>query len=108
MNHQAFDIIDSQVIVTLAGNLQGKLAAQVRKTILSYIADGYYNFKVDFSQVNDINSTGLGMLVNVQKHANQHGGNIIIEGLHGSAQVAFNRTRLNKAFIILNNSQAAA
>ncbi len=108
MKHQEFHINDSQIIVTLAGNLQGELAAQVREKVLRYISDGYYHFKVDFSKVSDINSTGLGMLVNVQKHAIQNGGSIIIEGLHGTVQVAFNRTRLSKAFTILDNNQVVA
>lgn len=108
MKYPEFHIIGNQVVVSLAGNLQGELAAKVRETILSYIADGYFHFKVDFSQVTDINSTGLGMLVNVQKRAMQNGGNIIINGLHGTVQTAFNRTRLSKAFTILVDNQAAA
>ncbi|WP_434133259.1 STAS domain-containing protein [Sporomusa sphaeroides] len=101
MNYPEFHIVDNQVVISLTGNLQGELAAKIRETILRYIADGYFHFKVDFSQVTDINATGLGMLVNVQKRARQNGGNIIINGLHGTVQTVFDRTRLSKAFAIL-------
>ncbi|WP_425058055.1 hypothetical protein SCACP_26970 [Sporomusa carbonis] len=108
MNNQEFIVVDSQVIVNLAGNLQGKIAAQVRETMLKYIENGYYNFKVDFSNVTDINSTGLGMLVNIQKRTLQNGGDIIIHGLHGIVKAAFDRTRLTKAFNILDDNPAVA
>lgn len=103
MENQEFFIENSQVIASLAGNLQGELAAQIRETMLTYIADGYCNFNVDFSKVSNINSTGLGMLVNIQKRAAQQGGVIILQGLHGTAQAAFERTRLSKAFTILDS-----
>ncbi|HWR08803.1 STAS domain-containing protein [Sporomusa sp.] len=108
MENQEFIIENCQVIASLAGNLQGELAAQIRETMLTYIADGYCNFSVDFSKVNDINSTGLGMLVNIQKRALQQGGDIIIHGLQGTVKVAFDRTRLSKAFTILDCKNAVA
>ena len=55
-----------------------------------------------------INSTGLGMLVNIQKRALQNGGSITIAGLDGSVKAAFDRTRLTRAFTILDNQAAAA
>ncbi|HWR45550.1 STAS domain-containing protein [Sporomusa sp.] len=108
MENQEFLIENCQVIAILAGNLQGELAARVRETMLTYIADGYCNFNVDFSKVSNINSTGLGMLVNIQKRAVQQGGDIIIYGLHGTVKDAFDRTRLSKAFTILDCNNAVA
>ncbi|SMC46712.1 STAS domain-containing protein [Sporomusa malonica] len=108
MKNQKFLVENSQVVVNLVGSLQGELAAQVRETMLTYISDGYCDFKVDFSNVNNINSTGLGMLVNIQKRALQQGGDIIIHGLHGTVKAAFDRTRLSKAFTILDCQNAVA
>lgn len=108
MKNQRFLVENSQVVVTLAGSLQGELAAQIREAVLTYIADGYYDFKVDFSKVNTINSTGLGMLVNIQKHALQQGGDIIIHGLQGTVKAAFDRTRLSKAFTIIDYQNSVA
>ncbi|QDR81418.1 anti-anti-sigma factor [Sporomusa termitida] len=101
MKNQEFIIDNCQVTAILTGNLQGELAAGIRETMLTYIADGYCNFNVNLTKVNTINSTGLGMLVNIQKRALQQGGNISLEGLQGTVKAAFDRTRLSKAFTIL-------
>lgn len=100
MRNQEFIIENSQVNAVLAGNLQGELAAGIRETMLTYIADGYCNFNVNLAKVTTINSTGLGILVNIQKRACQQGGTISLEGLQGTVKAAFDRTRLNKAFTI--------
>lgn len=100
MEKQDFFIAGNQVIAKLAGNLQGTVAAQVRETLLQYIEDGYACFKIDFSNVHNIDATGLGILVTIQKRTLQHGGNIVLEGLHDSVKIAFERTRLSKAFTI--------
>ncbi|MDF2569881.1 MAG: anti-anti-sigma factor [Sporomusa sp.] len=108
MDNQKFLIENGQVIASLVGSLQGELAAQVRETMMTYIADGYCDFRVDFSNVNNINSTGLGMLVNIQKRALQSGGDVVIQGLQGAVKDAFDRTRLSRAFIILDSPKAVA
>ncbi|HML35085.1 STAS domain-containing protein [Sporomusa sphaeroides] len=106
MEKQKFQIMDSQVIINLTGNLQGELAAQIREAILSYIDKGYSTFQLDFSNVDGINSTGLGMLVNIQKRAFQNGGDVMIHGLTGIVKAAFERTRLTRAFNIFEDQHA--
>lgn len=102
MENQEFVIVDNQVVINLTGDLQGELATAIREAVLGYIDDGYPNFRLNFSRVSGINSTGLGMLVNIQKRALQNGG-ITIAGLDGSVKAAFDRTRLTRAFTILDN-----
>ncbi|BBB92365.1 MAG TPA: STAS domain-containing protein [Methylomusa anaerophila] len=106
MKNQEFQVAGSQVIVHLAGDLQGELVAEIRETLLDYIEKGYYNFTLNFSKVTGINSTGLGTLVNIQKRALQNGGNIVLTELQGLAKTAFERTRLTKAFPILQDSDS--
>ncbi len=108
MENQKFIVEDKQVIANLSGNLQGEIAAHVRETMLTYIEDGYCVFTVDFSKVNNIDSTGLGILVTLQKRSLQSGGNMILQGLHGAVKAAFDRTRLSKAFIITDSENAVA
>lgn len=108
MVYPNYKITDNQVCITLAGSLQGELSVSVRETVLQYIDKGYYNFTVDFTKVTAINATGLGMLVNIQKRARQNGGTILLLGLGSSVQEAFDRTRLTKAFTILNSSTSVA
>ena len=108
MESHKFLIENSQVIANLTGSLQGEAAAQLRATLLTYIADGYNSFAVDFSHVSNIDSTGLGILVTIQKRALQSGGSITIQGLHGTVKTAFDRTRLSKAFTIADAEHAVA
>lgn len=108
MENQQFLIEDNQVIISLTGELQGELAAAIRETMLGYIEDGHPNFRLDFSNVSGINSTGLGMLVNIQKRAVQNGGDVALCGLAGIVKAAFDRTRLTRAFTILDSESAVA
>jgi anti-sigma B factor antagonist len=108
MENQEFIVDDSQIVANLSGNLQGDIAAQVREAMLTYIEDGYNSFTVDFSKVTSIDSTGLGILVTIQKRSLQNGGIIILRGLHGAVKAAFDRTRLSKAFPIADSETAVA
>lgn len=108
MENHEFVIEDRQVIANLTGSLQGETAARLRETFLKYIAEGYHNFTVDFSHVADIDSTGLGILVTIQKRTLQAGGDITLQGLHGAVKTAFDRTRLSKAFTIVDTNAALA
>lgn len=104
--NQQFEVADNQVTVHVAGELQGAAAAILREKLLQYIENGYWNFIVNLAEVKAINSTGLGVLVNVQKHVSQNDGAIMIAGLQGAVKTAFMRTRLNKAFDICEEPNA--
>lgn len=108
MEKQEFLVENDQIIANLSGKLQGEVAAQVREKLLTYIADGYCQFKLDFSHVCNIDSTGLGILVTIQKRVLKSGGNIILQGLQGPVKLAFDRTRLSKAFTIIDANHAVA
>ena len=102
MNNQPhhFEIIDNQVNIRLYGDLHGDRAAIFREQALLYIEQGYQDFNVNLSEVSDINSTGLGALVNIQKKIQQCGGQVTLHNLQDSVKTAFQRTRLYKAFVI--------
>jgi len=108
MENQEFLVESNQVTANLSGNLQGELAARIRETLLTYIENGHCSLKVDFSNVTNIDSTGLGILVTVQKRSLQNGGDMVLHGLHGNVKAAFDRTRLSKAFSIVDSTPAVA
>lgn len=108
MENHEFIIEDDQVTANLTGSLQGEAAAHLRETLLTYIANGYHIFKVDFSHVDTIDTTGLGILVTIQKRALQNGGTVTLQGLHGAVKDVFDRTRLSKAFPIIDIRPAVA
>ncbi|MDU4962278.1 MAG: STAS domain-containing protein [Sporomusaceae bacterium] len=97
---QEFSVVQDQVIVTLSGGLFVEDAAALRETLISYIERGYKSYLVDLSRVDYIDSSGLGVLVAIQKRALQKGGGITIKGLQGVVREVFELTRLTKVFEI--------
>ncbi|HWR38961.1 MAG TPA: STAS domain-containing protein [Patescibacteria group bacterium] len=95
-----FEVDGDQVNIHLVGDLLGDRAAIFREKTLQYIEQGFQHFTVNLEAVDDINSTGLGALVNIQKRIRQNGGHVTLHGLQGSVRTAFQRTRLHKAFSI--------
>ena len=55
---------------------------------------------LDLSHVDYINSTGLGMLVSIQKQARKCGGSIQFKGIQGLVKEVFELTRLINVFEI--------
>lgn len=99
---QEFLVQDGQLVVTLDGSLYVEEAAVLRERLLEYIQTGQRDFVVDLKNVDYIDSSGLGVLVAIQKRALQNGGKVIIKGLRGTVRELFEMTRLTKVFEIQN------
>lgn len=97
---QDFSVVDGKVVVTLTGNLYVEEAAVMREKLLEYANKGYKNFLINLTGVDYIDSSGLGVLVAIQKRALQQGGGVVIAGLGGVVKELFELTRLNKVFEI--------
>lgn len=97
---QEITVEESQVFVNLSGSLYVEEAAQLRAGLIGYIEKGHKAFVIDLGGVDYIDSSGLGMLVAIQKKALQNGGGVVIKGLHGLVKELFELTRLNKVFDI--------
>ena len=106
MSKHHFEVIGNHVKIRLSGGLLGDRAAIFREKTLHYIEQGYQDFTVNLTEVDDINSTGLGALVNIQKRIQQNGGRVTLHGLQESVRLAFQRTRLHKAFAIIDDAAA--
>lgn len=95
---QEITIRDRQVVVSLHGSLYVEEAAVLRQKLLMHIDKGYSQFLVDLTNVDYIDSSGLGVLVAIHKRSLQHGGNVAVTGLKGTVKELFELTRLNKVF----------
>ncbi|MGE5704213.1 MAG: STAS domain-containing protein [Clostridia bacterium] len=89
---------NGSVGVSLEGDIYVEESAHIREELLQYISDGYKNLRIDMSRVTFIDSSGLGVLVAIQKRAIQNGGAVTIVGLKGSVLELFELTRLNRVF----------
>lgn len=97
---QDISIVDGRVLVTLIGSLYVEEAAVLRKKLIELLTQNYKNFIVDIGQIDYIDSSGLGVLVGIQKRALEKGGGVVIKGLHGTIKELFELTRLTKVFEI--------
>ena len=91
-------LVNNQLQVTLQGAIHVEEAANLRRTFLEYVESGHYSFLIDFSAVDYIDSSGLGMLVAIQHRSLQHGGGVTITGLTGLVKAQFELTRLTRVF----------
>jgi anti-sigma B factor antagonist len=96
-----FTIVDKKVVIKLEGSLFVEDALLLRTKALEYFAQGHQDFLVDLSHVDYIDSSGLGVLVALQKRALERHGALQIHGLTGVVQELFELTRLNKIFEIV-------
>ncbi|BBB91184.1 MAG TPA: STAS domain-containing protein [Methylomusa anaerophila] len=97
---QEITLLNDQVHVSLAGSIYAGEAAAIREKLVAYIDKGHNQFVIRVDQVDYIDSSGLGMLVAIQKRAVQNGGGVIIKGLRGIVKELFELTRLTKVFEI--------
>ncbi len=97
---QEINVMDNQVVVKLFGSMYVEEAALLRDSLIKYIEQGYKNFVIDVGGVDYIDSSGLGVLVAIQKRALQKAGGVTICNLGGMVKELFELTRLTKVFKI--------
>lgn len=90
-----------QVFVTLSKEVYVEQASSFREALLPYLEKGHKNFTLDVSGLSYIDSSGLGVLIGIQKRAITNGGKVIIKGLKGQVKELFELTRLTKIFEII-------
>lgn len=93
-------VTSNNVIVTLSGSIYVEEAAALREELLTYIEKGHKNFYINMTGVDYIDSSGLGVLVAIQKRSLQNGGGVKLSGLKGVVKELFELTRLTKVFEI--------
>lgn len=94
------DISEENVVVTLDGRMHGEDAELLGKELFRYIDQGYGNFIIDMAGLQYIDSTGMGVLIAINKQTQQTGGSIALSGLRGTVNELFEVTRLKKVFKI--------
>lgn len=89
------------IVVTVTDSLLVNESSVLREKILELIKQGNIHFLFDFSKLNIIDSSGLGVLVSIHKRVKERDGKLIIKGLHGEVKKIFELTRLTKVFDIV-------
>ena len=87
-----------QVQVDLSGEMYVEDAAILREKLGSNVESGNSQFIIKINRLNYIDSSGLGVLVGLQKRAQQAGGGVILVGANGMVKELFEVSRLNRVF----------
>ena len=99
-----FDVETSEMsgatVLTLRGEIDVYTAPRLRQSLVDVVDAGATNLIVDMGQVDFLDSTGLGVLVDGLKRVKAKDGTLAIVATEGKILKIFDITGLNKAFPI--------
>lgn len=94
------EIVDNRIHIVLQGIIYVEDAKEMTEKLVALIEAGQTRLLLDLSQVEYIDSSGLGMLIRIQKIAVRNGGNVVLKGVQGLVLELFEMTRLTAIFTI--------
>ena len=86
--------------VDVDGRLVAAVAPELRDEVLSKMSDGT-NVLFDLSRMVHIDSSGLGVLVQVLQKAKAGGGKVILAALQAGPKIVFDITKVSRVFEIV-------
>ncbi len=89
--------VDGQLIV---GNRQ-----ELKRRMLTALADGARRFVIDLSRTGYIDSSGLGVLISLSKEVRAEGGELRLASLNEDLQTLFAMTGLDTFFRISDDAE---
>ena len=94
------EIVDNRIHIILQGTIYVEDAKEMTEKLVALIESGQTRLLIDLSLVEYIDSSGLGMLIRIQKIAVRNGGNVVLKGVQGIVRELFEMTRLTALFHI--------
>ena len=91
---------DKLLRVDVDGRLVAAVAPELREEILSQMEDGT-NVLFDLSGMVHIDSSGLGVLVQILQKAKAGGGKVILAALQSGPKIVFDITKVSRVFEIV-------
>lgn len=91
---------EKKVFMKMSKEFTVEPADQFRAEAKALMEKGTYNFVLDFSDCQFIDSTGLGVLVSVYKKSVENNGQVILKSLNHNVLKVFKLTRLDQVFTI--------
>ncbi len=86
--------------VRFRGNMYVEDASSVREKLTDLLDDGVNLLVLNLSDLDYVDSSGLGVLISIHKRCIQKGGKMIVTGLRGMVDDLFKLTRLDLVFNI--------
>ena len=91
---------DKLLKVDVDGRLVAAVAPELREEILSQMEDGT-NVLFDLSSMVHIDSSGLGVLVQILQKAKAGGGKVVLAALQSGPKIVFDITKVSRVFEIV-------
>ena len=88
------------VTVSIDGRFVASVAPSVRDDVLGRISAGT-NVLFDLSKMVHIDSSGLGVLVQILQKAKANGGKVILAALQSAPKIVFDITKVSRVFEIV-------
>ncbi len=86
---------DNWVILQINGEIDMATGPELRQRIVQYVQEGHVHIVIDLTDVDFIDSTGLGVLIGGLKRTRSHGGDLQCIGLSESLKEMFKLTGLD-------------
>ena len=88
------------ITVALDGRFVASNAPMLREELIGRVGDGT-NVLFDLSKMVHIDSSGLGVLVQVLQKAKAGGGKVVLAGLQAGPKIVFDITKVSRVFEIV-------
>jgi len=85
---------DGSASTRLSGDLDIVTSEEVKRDLATLIDAGHVALSLDLSDVGFVDSSGLGVLVAIHRHAESHGGSFVVESVPPQVQRLFDITRI--------------
>ena len=95
---QEVTIAGNQARVALQGSIYVEESAEIMRKLKSLIDEGHTSFLIDFTDVDYIDSAGIGTLAAIHNRVRKRDGGVVIQGLNGLVMDMFMLTRAEKVF----------
>lgn len=97
---QIVERADGAATTRLSGDLDIVTSDEVKRDLAALIDAGHLSLTLDLSTVGFVDSSGLGVLVAIHRHAETHGGSFIVQAVPPQVQRLFDITRLGDLLMV--------
>jgi anti-anti-sigma factor len=101
------EIVGEVLVLKLKGRLDSTSAASLKDKVKDCVNKGRIFLVIDMTNIDFVDSSGLGSLVACLRSVNKMGGDIRIAGLQNRVRVVFELIRLHHIFEIFDNAENA-
>jgi len=99
--------VNDWIVLSLTGELEmGNSSTLKDEVVEQFISKGQVNIALDFSGLEYIDSSGLGVVVSLHKRCKQNGGRLAIFNMNETLYRLFKLTSLEKALNIYPDEQS--